>query len=44
MENNNGNSSLNNSRESVNKNTSRYNLLGKTKKSFWEAKRSYRAY
>ena len=44
MENNNTNSTLNNSRESVNKNNARYQNIGKSKTIAWNAKRSYRAY
>jgi hypothetical protein len=43
MENTNGNSTLNNSRESVNKNTSNYKYLGSTKKVAWDARRSFRS-
>lgn len=44
MGNTNTNSALNKSRESVNEKTLRYNMLGKTNRIIWEAKRSYRAY
>jgi hypothetical protein len=43
MENTNGNSALNNSRESVNNNTSKYKYLGNTKTKVWDLKRSYRS-
>ena len=44
MENNNNNSSLNNSRDAVNKNTARYSNIGKSKSMAWNSKRSFRAY
>lgn len=41
---NNNNSALNNSRESVNTNNARYQYIGKCKTIAWNAKRSFRAY
>lgn len=42
--NNNNNSNLNNSREAVNKNVTRYGMLGKTNRNTWNSKRSFRGY
>ena len=42
-EKNNGNSQLNNTRESFNEKVSKLSILGKTKKVQWENKRRYRS-
>jgi len=42
MENSNNNSALNNSRQSVNNNVSKYKYLGNTIGKTWDARRSYR--